>query len=378
MLNSLLKAAYYAEQGFDKIRWSYLRNFNRIGPLLIIPYRGLGNSHSAYISGRLVEDLNIRPARQEDSKWRNLRAMYKRFESNGIPDAHIHATFYGKQFSSKTDFNGYFEFELSIPENIDKSLYWHQVELSLADNIGSNKGPVTAGGQVLIPHEQAEYGIISDIDDTVLLTKATNFIRMMQKTFLYNAQTRLPFEGVAAFYRALHMGSNDSSIRNPLYYVSSSPWNLYDMLEEFFEMQHIPAGPFMLRNLKMDLAKIFKSAHKEHKLRQIEKVFDHTGKLPFILIGDSGQKDPEIYREVVRKFPGRVFAIYIRDVTKERRDQQVQQIMDETTSLGAEMLFVKDTEAAARHAIQHGYIRPVELDDVQREKAKDKENVQAS
>lgn len=371
MLNSLLKAAYYVEHGFDRIRWSYLRNFNRIGPLLIIPYRGLGNSHSAYISGRLLEDLNIRPARQEDSKWRNLRSMYKRFENSEIPDARIRATFYGQKFEAKTDSNGFFEFELNIPENIDKSLYWHPVELSLLDEIGNNKGPVTATGQVLIPHEQAEYGIISDIDDTVLQTRATNYIRMMQKTFLHNAQTRLPFEGVAAFYRALHMGSNDSSTRNPLYYVSSSPWNLYDMLEEFFEMQDIPAGPFMLRDLKVDLKKLFKSAHKEHKLSQIEKIFDHTGELPFILIGDSGQKDPEIYREVVREYPGRVLAIYIRDVSKERRDQQVFQIMDETASLGAEMLFVKDTEAAARHAIQHGYIRPIELDDVQREKAKD-------
>lgn len=375
MLNSLLKAAYYVEKGFDKVRWSYLRNFNRIGPLIIMPYRGLGNSHSAYISGRLLEDLNIRPAGLEDSKWRNLSAMYKRFESSEIPDARIQASFYGQLFETKTDFNGFFEFELTIPKNIDKSLYWHPVELSLLDKIGNNKGPVTAVGQVLIPHEQAEYGIISDIDDTVLQTKATNYIRMMQKTFFYNAQTRLPFEGVAAFYRALHMGSNDSSTRNPLYYVSSSPWNLYDMLEEFFKMQDIPAGPFMLRDLKLDLTKLFKSGHKEHKLRQIEKIFDHTGNLPFILIGDSGQKDPEIYREVVREYPGRVLAIYIRDVSQKRRDQQISQIMNESASLGAEMLFVKDTEAAARHAIQQGYIRPLELDDVQREKAKDKEEV---
>lgn len=373
MLNLLLKAAYHIEHGFDKIRWSYLRNFNRIGPLLIMPYRGLGNSKSAYISGRVMEDLNIRPAKLDDSKWRNLNAMYKRFESSEIPDAGIQARFYGQQLQTKTDLNGFFEFNFTIPENIDKSLLWHPVELELLDNPGNNKGPVTATGQVLIPQQESEYGVISDIDDTVLLTRATSLIRMLQKTFLYNVHTRLPFEGVAAFYRALHMGSNESSSRNPLYYVSSSPWNLYDMLEEFFEMRRIPAGPFMLRDLKVDLTKIFKSAHKEHKLKQIEKIFAHTGELPFILIGDSGQKDPEIYREVVRLYPGRVKAIYIRDVSKDRRDQQVQRVMHETLSLGTEMLFVKDTEAAARHAIQQGYIRSEEMDDVQREKAKDQQ-----
>jgi phosphatidate phosphatase APP1 len=373
MLKPLLKAAYYVEQGLDKVRWSYLRKFNLIGPLMIVPYHGLGNAKKAYISGRLIVDRNIRPAREDDSKWRNLRAMYKRFESQEIPEARIQADFYGLSYETKTDKNGFFEFELSIPADIDRSLLWHPVALSLRDQIGNNKDTVQAAGKVLIPHDQAEYGIISDIDDTVLLTKATNYIRMMQKTFLYNAQTRLPFEGVSAFYRALHMGSNDSSIRNPLYYVSSSPWNLYDMLEDFFEMQGIPAGPLMLRDLQLDLKKLFASAHKTHKLNQIEKIFKYTGELPFILIGDSGQKDPEIYQEVVRRHPGRILAIYIRDVSKEHRDKQVYQIMDETLSLGAEMLFVKDTEAAARHAIGQGYIRPVELDDVQEAKARDKE-----
>lgn len=378
MLKPLLKAAYLVEKGFGKLRGSYLREFNQLGPLMILPYRGFGNTKTAYISGRVIEDRNIRPAHEADSKWRNLRAMYKRFESYEISDARIQANFYGKRYETTTNFNGFFELELSIPADIDHAQLWHPVAFTLTREPEITEKSIQAEGHILIPHSQAEYGVISDIDDTVLLTKATNYIRMMQKTFLYNAQTRLPFEGVAAFYRALHMGSNDSPIRNPLYYVSSSPWNLYDMLEEFFEMQGIPPGPLMLRDLKLDLKKLFKSAHKTHKLEQIEKIFSHTGELPFILIGDSGQKDPEIYKEVVQRHPNRVMAIYIRDVSKERRDKEVYELMDATASLGAEMLFVNDTEAAARHAIGQGYIRPAELDDVQRAKAKDKTADQVS
>src|SRR5690606_38566502 len=99
---------------------------------------------------------------------------------------------------------------------------------------------------------------------TVLRTDATSFIKMMKQTFTRNATTRLPFEGVAAFYRALHMGSKIDQYKNPLYFVSSSPWNLYDMLEEFWTLNEIPAGPFLLRDLGITEDKFIKTGHMQH------------------------------------------------------------------------------------------------------------------
>ena len=371
MLRSLLQVAYYIEHGFDKIRWSYLKEFNRLGPLALTAYRGMGNAKEAYISGRLVEDRGIRPGREQDSKWRNLREMYKRFESFEVPGARIQAEFCGRKYETKTDAEGYFEFRMEVPADLNTNRAWHEASFYLLDKLGKNKAPVKASSNIIIPQAEAEYGIISDIDDTVLQTGATNFIRMMQKTFLYNSKTRLPFEGVAAFYHALYQGRTENNIRNPIYYVSSSPWNLYDMLKDFWEVQDLPPGPFMLRDISFDPKKLFKSAHHDHKGSQIEKIFKYTGDMPFILIGDSGQHDPEIYREVVRKHPGRVMAIYIRDVSKERRDLQVNAIVDEMQSLGTEMLFVKDTEAATRHAIDKGYIQAKRLEEVKTEKSRD-------
>ena len=371
MLKPLLKAAWYFEHGFDKARWAYLRKFNRIGPLVLMVYRGMGNQEKAYISGRLTEDRKIRPARQEDSKLQNLHSMFKRFESNEIPGAAIQAEFFGERYQTKTDDEGYFEFRLKVPAEIDKTQNWHEVQLVLTDKIGKNDGPVAATGYVLIPQAGAEYGVISDVDDTVIKTSATSFIRMMWKTFLYNASTRLPFEGVAGFYRALHKGSQTRSIKNPLYYVSSSPWNLYDMLEDFWEIQKLPPGPFMLRDLGLNPETLFSSGHHSHKLAQIEKIFTYTGNLPFILIGDSGQHDPEIYLEVVRNHPGRILAVYIRDVTKVMRDKEIYAITDEMQSLGTEMIYVKDTEVASRHAISRNFIQAGDLEEIKEEKRKD-------
>jgi phosphatidate phosphatase APP1 len=209
--------------------------------------------------------------------------------------------------------------------------------------------------------------VISDVDDTVVETGVTNRLAMARTVFLRNAYTRLPFAGVAAFYDALHRGG-----RNPVFFVSSSPWNLYDLLAEFMELHGIPRGPLLLRDFGLDRGKLLKTSNREHKLAQIKPLFDTYPGLPFVLIGDSGEHDPEIYREVVQLYPGRVRAIYIRDVTAEAaRDEQVRALGRELAETGADLLLVPDTEAAAVHAAERGWIRPERIADVRGAKAED-------
>src|SRR5690606_25786914 len=110
---------------------------------------------------------------------------------------------------------------------------------------------------------ESQLGIISDIDDTILISHSTSLIKKLRLMLLKNASTRLPFEGVAAFYRALHRGINSNCL-NPLFYVSSSEWNLYDLLIDFCNHQHIPKGTFMLHDLKVGILKLFKSGRGKH------------------------------------------------------------------------------------------------------------------
>src|SRR5690606_6523602 len=131
---------------------------------------------------------------------------------------------------------------------------------------------------------------------------ASNLLQMLKLTLFNNAHTRLPFEGVAALYQAFHAGAGGSE-KNPLFYVSSSPWNLYDLLDEFFYLQDIPKGPFFLRDFGIDKDKFIVSGHEEHKIVQIEKILSTYPDMKFILIGDSGEKDPEIFTNVVQAFP---------------------------------------------------------------------------
>ena len=216
---------------------------------------------------------------------------------------------------------------------------WYPVPVRVARLPARFRQPlpaVQATAKVLVPPPSAEFGIISDLDDTVFETSATNVLKMLGRTLLSNAHSRLPFVGVAEFYRRLQRGRTGRP-DNPFFYVSSSPWNLYDVLDEFLSMHEMPPGPLLLRDLSIARPKttpppgVTGSAaiHFAHKLHEIDDLLTTYPRLPFVLLGDSGQEDARIYREVVRRHPGRIRAIYIRDVQVPARALLVGPIMEE-------------------------------------------------
>jgi phosphatidate phosphatase APP1 len=178
---------------------------------------------------------------------------------------------------------------------------------------------------------------------------------MARIVFLGNARTRLPFPGVAAFYQALQ-GGVQGSAQNPLFFLSSSPWNLYDLLIEFFRLQEIPAGPLFLRDWGISAGELLPTGHHAHKLGVLRQILELYPWLPFILIGDSGQEDPEIYRAVLDDFPGRILAIYIRDVSPDERDEGVRKLALEVADAPSSLVLAPDTVAMAQHAAAQGWI----------------------
>src|SRR5690606_15740831 len=135
----------------------------------------------------------------------------------------------------------------------------------------------------------------------------------------------------------------------------------------------IPPGPLFLRDFGLNRDYLLAAGHRRHKRAQIEKLLETYPDLPFILIGDSGQRDPEIYAQVVRDFPGRVAAVYIRDVGLEIGKVRTLEFARLSAQHGVEMVLVADTEAAAIHAAEHGFIEEAALPDIRAEKAKDME-----
>jgi phosphatidate phosphatase APP1 len=247
---------------------------------------------------------------------------------------------------------------------------WYEVNVEIADNPNSRLSGSKSTAYVLVPPTDAEYGVISDIDDTIVKTTATNLLAMARNTFLHNAHTRLPFGGVSEFYKSLQLGRNGKR-NNPFFYVSSSPWNLYDLLVDFLDINDIPEGPLLLRDFGLDANK--ESAdHMGHKFKEIKNILLTYPHLNFVLIGDSGQEDPKIYREIVNKFPGRILAIYIRDVQLADREKIAIEISKELVGEKVDMIIVDNTVEAAEHAVGMGLIYNEAIPQIVVDKKQDK------
>ena len=323
----------------------------------IVPYRSYGNQARALVIGRALRDPGLTEATPTDNWAKNLINSYKRIETDELPGAHLRITWGAISEDVTADNEGFFRIQLplSTPPAPDTGP-WHNVRIELVEPVVPDAQPV-AHAQVVIPPVDAQFGIISDLDDTVIQTGATNVLRMVQATLLGNARTRMPFDGVSDFYAALQQGATGTSF-NPIFYVSSSPWNLYDVIEQFMALHRIPSGPVLLRDWGMSLDRI-PLAHAPHKLAAIREILDMYPALQFILVGDSGQEDPEIYRDIARSHRGRILCAYIRDVTAGTpRAERLGSVVREMTEAGSRMLVVADTLAAARDAVAAGWISP--------------------
>ncbi|MCP5096333.1 MAG: DUF2183 domain-containing protein [Chloroflexi bacterium] len=354
---SLLRnTAVSAENRFDQLKMKLALRLGLNDPLMIQPYAGFGTATAVTLQGRVLENEGITQATDQDTVWDNLLNIYRQIESDEIPGAAVSGTIGNVTQLAVTDEEGYFTLDFDLLDNpLPSNKLWHEVALRLEAAPREFTEPVTAVGHVLVPPETAVFGIISDIDDTVLQSSATKYLEAARLLFLQNARTRLPFDGVASFYKAMQAGVGNQ--QNPIFYVSSSPWNIYTLLTDFFMFNDIPAGPLLLKDYGLNTEQFFSSGHRKHKLAQIDAVLTTYPNLPFVLIGDSGQKDPEIYAEVVQKFPDRIKAIYIRDVSNDTRDKTV---LDLAKSLqkthGIEMVYTEDSVTAAQHAAQIGLI----------------------
>jgi phosphatidate phosphatase APP1 len=329
------------------------------GPIHILPYRSYGTPGQLSVMGRVIEQKTGVVPEDDDTWWDNLVSMYRRFASREITGVHLRIRYGDDSVDTVTDAEGYFRAKLPLFPPLQFP-GWFNVHVMLTTPAAYGKDEVSAEAEVLIPPADAAFGVISDVDDTVVLTHATSMLKMARMVFLRNARSRLPFPGVAAFYQALHLGPQSNSA-NPIFYVSSSAWNIYDLLIDFFAHNDIPAGPLLLADYGLDQTSFPFASHDTHKLTQIEDILATYPALRFILIGDSGQRDHAIYQRVNNDFPGRILAIYLRDVQWLTLDSSKEAAKIETLPNGVEVILAPNTAAAASHAAAHGFISAAAL-----------------
>ncbi len=334
----------------------------------VIGYRSHGSRKRVLVQGRVVACRRYRKGELTDSYWTNLLNTYRRVDSDPLPAARVVVNVGDVERSLTTDNEGFFREWIDLGKPLDATNAWHEAQLRLESE---QQRKVESKALLRIPVGNPAFGVISDLDDTVIQSRVTSLLQAMRTIMLGNALTRLPFPGVAAFYRALEKG-DDGSRANPIYYVSGSPWNVYDVVSDFMDIQKIPVGSIHLRDWDINLTALTSRHLANHKEPIIREILDLHPTLPFILIGDDSQQDPEIYRAILADYPGRILAIYIRNVnTNPERTASIQVLADEIKKAGSALVLADDTLAAARHAVEHGWIARESLASVQEDKHAD-------
>lgn len=185
----------------------------------------------------------------------------------------------------------------------------------------------------------AEQGIslISDIDDTVKVSYVTDKKKLMDQTFYQEFQA---VEGMADLYQKM------DEVNIPLHFVSSSPWHLYKPLDDFFEANQFPKFTASLKTIRLkdsSILNLFRSGEKT-KPKQIQPILDQYPHRRFILIGDSGEQDPEVYEKILLNHPERIIAIYIRSVTDETKSSPRFQQIAEAVGINKLVVFSSPQE----------------------------------
>lgn len=165
-------------------------------------------------------------------------------------------------------------------------------------------------GQMVLVSEEG-MSIISDIDDTIKDSHVLDKQLLVRNTFVNPLHS---VAGMSDLYQTWATPNQHLSF----HYVSSSPLQLFPLLTEFLQQEKFPTGSLHLRQIKL-IDELFKegSSSQRHKQKQIRELLKQFPKRRFILIGDSGEADPEIYAAVAKDYPDRIHSILIRDVTSE-------------------------------------------------------------
>ena len=329
------------EQAWDAAR---LRRAGSRTPvdLRIEPYIGHGSDQGVVARGRVLDDPTPSEAVQGEGVVAAVRRSVRQFLTDDLPGVPLRVTVAGTTVEIVTDADGYFQARLQ-PEPDQLTAPWTSGTVELADEYRGITEPRVTPLEVLVPSHDATFGIISDVDDTILETGVQRVGRMIRQTITGSALTRTPFPGAAELYGDLAAGIN------PVFYVSSSPWNLHSFLVGFIRHRGFPMGPVLLRDL------LGTSAGREQKPGRIQEVLDLHPRLRFVLIGDSGEKDPEIYAAVARANPGRILAIYIREVRLDPGDGRVEEVSGTWTE-DVPFVLAADTDAVRRHAVALGLL----------------------
>ena len=319
-------------------------------------YRGYANKRELVVFGHVVEKYPSGDHKYNRKGFRYARTIIQLFSIKTIPNVTVTLHIGDANFETQSEYDGYFRFQIPLPAELESG--WHSYSASIQHNIKGKDIHVIKEEEFFIPY-QSSYGLISDIDDTFLISHSRKSFKKLFVLLSKNVQARKPFDDVVKHYQLLSFASTQHphTNNNIFFYVSSSEWNLYDMIVRFAQLNGLPKAILKLKRIKSGLDDFIStgSGSHDHKLRKIHNIVSFYPELQFILLGDDTQHDPQLYSQICQEYPERIKAVYIRK-TRKRVKASTSTALKEIENLGIEICYFEHSNKAVLHSLEKGLV----------------------
>lgn len=329
-------------------------------------YRGYANSQEIVVSGHVFRRYPSSVDLYDRKGFRYVGSIIKLFTVKTVGNARIKFQFGELEAETRTLADGYFRFAFPHSENLSSG--WHPYTVTLNDTINGENVFLKRHDELLVPSEGG-VTIISDIDDTFLISYSTNMLKKLYVLLTRNVEARKPFEDVVKHYELLSLAGKTETNNglNTFFYVSSSEWNLYDYINRFIVNHDLPKAVLKLKKIKDNLTDFLRTgrgAH-EHKQNKIEQIITFYPRHTFLLFGDDSQHDPYIYENICKIYPKNIRAIYLRQTGKNPK-ARVLQIIANLESMGISSCYFSHSSTAIQHSVSERIISKEALDNFNR------------
>jgi phosphatidate phosphatase APP1 len=274
--------------------------------LELAPFVGYGTPREVHVLGRLLW-RRPRPPGRDDATERGWR----RFLTTAAPGAVVEVTVGGRVHRVTADRGGYLD--AVLPADLPDGR--HELPATLVPGTDGRSGPDGSGRvagtlPVVVVPDGPRFGLVSDIDDTVMVTNLPRPLLAAWNSFGLREAARRPVPGMADCYRELLQGRPDPVV----VYLSTGPWNAEPMLRRFLAGHGFPSGPLLLTDWGPTNTGWFRSGQ-EHKRAWLARLARDLPDVRWLLVGDDGQHDPQLYAEFARTSPAHVLGIAVRELT---------------------------------------------------------------
>lgn len=300
-IRDLIDNAFRIDDRVRQIRVSAVRR--RGYQTLAEPYTGYGTTSWVRVLARVQmvpppsRRLRVFARRRKERALRGWRS-FTRIAAGNVPTTVI---IDGARHQVMADRGGVID--VNLPATLEPG--WREVEFESFD------GHVTVA-PVFITADDQHVGLISDIDDTVMVTALPRPLLAAWNTFVLDEHARTPTPGMNVFYeRTLRAIGYEAA---PVIYLSTGPWNVAPTLARFLGRNLYPAGALLLTDWGPTPQRLFRSGT-EHKIDNLERLASEFPHMKWLLVGDDGQHDEEIYGRFAEKHPENVLAVAIRQLS---------------------------------------------------------------